>query len=61
MDECWCSKCKWHGAIREAKNKHFGAYCGTGPSDNWGWEEWDDWVCPKCDNTLVIADTEDET
>jgi len=47
--------------MREAKNKHFGAYCGTGPSDNWGWEEWDDWVCPKCDNELVIADTEDET
>ena len=58
MDECWCSKCKWHGSMKEAKIKHMGAYCGSGHPDTWGWEEWDDMVCPKCGTVLVVADEE---
>jgi hypothetical protein len=62
-NECYCSKCDWEGSIGEAKTKHFGAYRGTGytDTDTWGWEEWDDLVCPKCDTVLEYNDIEEDT
>ena len=50
--ECYCPKCKWEGNGIDASVKRFGAYCGVGSPENWGWEEWDDLVCPKCGSVI---------
>ena len=56
--DCWCRKCKKYWSFNEVKSKHFGDYCGTGDYDNWGWEEWDDLVCPNCESVLICGDEE---
>ena len=41
--------CGWKGNETECPVKHFGAWCGESNDYNtWGWEEWDDFACPKC-------------
>ncbi len=61
-NECYCPKCDWGGLMRDAISKHFGAYCGSRHTDNWGWEEWDDLVCPDCETVLeyIIDDDDDD-
>ena len=53
--ECTNSDCGWKGHDSECVLKHFGGYCGIEkePWGNWGWEEWDDLVCPKCGNASL--------
>ena len=58
MRECYCKKCDWEGSFSEAPVKHFGEYYGEG--DNWGWEEWDNLVCPKCGSILEYCDSQEE-
>ena len=53
-DVAKCPSCGWSGHDTECITKHFGGYCGDGPSDNYGWEEWDDLVCPKCETAVDI-------
>lgn len=49
-----CPTCNWEGDPIDCSLEHFGAYIGEEyqPHEEWGWEEWDDLVCPEC-NTIV--------
>jgi len=50
-----CTKCNKIYHEEECKVKHFGDYVGQGTDyDNWGWEEWDDLVCPTCESPDLI-------
>ena len=55
-NECICPSCKWEGNYNDCKTKHFGEYCGdkNEPPEMWGWEEWDDLVCPKCEAIITL-------
>jgi len=48
-------KCGWKGESHECKTKTFGAYCGdeNEPHELWGWEEWNNWACPKCESEII--------
>jgi len=61
INECYCPKCDWNGSMGEATVKRFGAYQGSGDPDNWGWEEWEDLVCPKCETVLEYNKEEDNS
>lgn len=55
--EVWCPKCKWKGMAVDCEVKHFGDYVGEGTDyDTWGWEEWDDMVCPECETVVEFKD-----
>lgn len=56
--EVYCPKCNWEGMMKEGISKHFGEYLGAGSPENWGWEEWDDLVCPNCETVLEYEDYE---
>ena len=50
-----CLNCGWIGYESDCELKKQGAYCG--PDDNydiWGWEEWEDYLCPKCDKAIEV-------
>ncbi len=47
---CSNKKCKWKGQEDECSIKRFGDYLGDKNEfpELWGWEEWDNFTCPKC-------------
>jgi len=49
-----CAYCGWGGNESECVCKTFGAYCGetNEPYELWGWEEWDNLACPKCEKEI---------
>ena len=54
----YCPSCNWEGHDTECEIKHFGDYCGdkNEPAEQWGWEEWDDLICPKCGHPVEFND-----
>ncbi len=53
MGEIKC-KCGWQGYETECETKTFGAYCGNKNEspELWGWEEWTNLACPKCESEI---------